>query len=211
MISSPGRARSVACALLLALLAASSASEAQIPKTVEAPYAAPPDQALLIFSRPRRRQASEVTMHIVNQAGRCVAVLDNGTQMAAPMWPGKHVLMVITGVAPPTVQLMEARLSAGKTYAVELRTRVNAKKPVAIEVLRRADQALEAFPPAIRDQVAAKPDLRRCTEWVSWKRRKIESRAHRVKAGWDEASDEYRAGRTVRRGDGWTAAEVAGQ
>ena len=209
MISPSGRARPVACALFVALLAASSVSEAQIPKTVEAPYAAPPDQALLIFSRPRRRQASEVTMHIVNQAGRCIAVLENGTQTAAPMWPGKHVLMVITGMAPPTVQLIEARLSAGKTYAVELRTRVNAKNPVAVEVLRRADQPLQAFPPAIRDRVAAKPDLRRCTEWVSWKRKKIESRAHRVKADWDEASDGFRAGRTVRRSDGWTASEVA--
>ena len=177
---------------------------------MEAPYAASPDQALLIFSRPRRRQASEVTMHVVNQAGRCIALLKNGTQMAAPMWPGKHVLMVITGMAPPTVQLMEARLSAGKTYAVELRTRVNAKNPVAIQVLRRADQPLQAFPPSIVDQVASKPDLRRCTEWVSWKRKKIESRAHRVKADWDEASDAYRAGRTVRRNDGWTAAEVTG-
>jgi hypothetical protein len=209
MISPSGRARSIACASFAALLVASSASEAQIPKTVEAPYAAPPDQALLVFSRPRRRQASEVTIHIVNQAGRCIAVLDNGTQTAAPMWPGKHVLMVITGMAPPTIQLMEARLSAGKTYAVKLRTRVNAKNPVAVEVLRRADQPLEAFPPAIRDRVASKPDLRRCSEWVSWKRKKIESRAYRVKADWDEASDAYRAGRTGRRGDGWTAAEVA--
>ncbi|MGB7475915.1 MAG: hypothetical protein WBM26_06860, partial [Polyangiales bacterium] len=69
----PGLARPVVGALLLALLGVSSASEAQIPKTVQAPYAAPPDQALLVFSRPRRRQASEVTMHIVNQAGRCIA------------------------------------------------------------------------------------------------------------------------------------------
>ena len=203
-----GRARPLVVTLFMALLAASSVSQAQIPKTVEAPYAAPPDQALLVFSRPRRRQASEVTMHIVNQAGRCIAVLDNDSQMAAPMWPGKHMLMVITGMAPPTVQLMEARLSAGKTYVVNLRTRVNAKNPVAIKVLRRADQALEAFPPAIRDEVPAKRDLRGCTEWVSWKRKKIESRAHRVKVDWDEASDEHRATLTVRRGDGWTAAEV---
>ncbi len=205
-----GRARPVVGALLIALLGASSASEAQIPKTVEAPYAAPPDQALLVFSRPRRRQASEVRMQVVNQGGRCIAVLDNGWQAAAPLWPGKHMLMVITGTAPPTVQLMEVRLSAGKTYVVHLRTRVNAKRPVAIKVLRRADQPLEAFPPAIRDRVAAKPDLRGCTEWVSWKRGKIESRAHRAKVDWDKAGDEHRATHTVHRNDGWTAAEVRG-
>lgn len=204
----PGRARPVFGALLIALLGASSASEAQIPKTVEAPYAAPPDQALLVFSRPRRRQASEVTMHIVNQAGRCIAVLNDGWQMAAPMWPGKHMLMVITGTAPPTVQLMEVRLSAGKTYVVNLRTRVNAKRPVDINVLRRAGQPLEAFPPAVRDRVSAKPDLRRCTEWVSWKRGKIESRAVRAKVDWDKASDEHRAANTVHRNDGWAATEV---
>ncbi len=204
----PRRARPAIGALLLALLTTGSRSEAQIPKTVEAPYAAPPDQALLVFSRPRRRQASEVTMHIVNQAGRCIAVLGNGWQMAASIWPGKHMLMVVTGTAPPTVQLMEVRLSAGKTYVVALRTRVNAKNPVAIQVLRRADQRLEAFPPAVRDRVPAKPDLRRCTEWVSWKRGKIEPRAHRVKVDWDRASDEHRATHTVHRNDGWTAAEI---
>jgi hypothetical protein len=202
------RARPLIGTLLLALLMASSTSEAQIQKTIEAPYAAPPDQALLVFSRPRRRQASEVTMHIVNQAGRCIAVLDNDWQMAAPMWPGKHMLMVITGTAPPTVQLMEVRLSAGKTYVVVLRTRMNAKSPVAIKVLRRADQPLEAFPPAVRDRIPAKPDLRRCTEWVSWKRGKIESRAQRAKVGWDKAGDEHRAAHTVHRNDGWTAAEI---
>ncbi|NNE17555.1 MAG: hypothetical protein HKN10_03660 [Myxococcales bacterium] len=203
-----GRARPVFGTLFLALLVASSVSEAQIPKTVEAPYVAPPEQALLIFSRPRRRQASEVTVHIVNQAGRCIAVLDNGWQMAAPMWPGKHMLMVITGTAPPTVQLMEVRLSAGKTYVVGLRTRVNVKSPVAIKVLRPADQPLEAFPPAVRERISANPDLRKCTEWVSWKRGKIESRAQRVKVDWDRASDEHRATHTVHRNDGWPASEV---
>ncbi|MDH3655914.1 MAG: hypothetical protein OEN21_16750, partial [Myxococcales bacterium] len=189
----PGLARPLIGTLLLALLGASSTSEAQIPKTVQAPYAAPADQALLVFSRPRRRQASEVTMRVVNQAGRCIAVLDNDWLMAAPMWPGKHMLMVITGTAPPTVQLMEVRLSAGRTYVIDLRTRVNAKSPVAIQVLRRADQPLEAFPPAIRDRVPTKPDLRRCTEWVSWKRGKIESRARRVKVDWDKGGGEQRA------------------
>jgi len=124
------------------------------------------------------------------------------------MWPGKHMLMVNTGTAPPTVQLMEVRLSAGKTYVVVLRTRVNAKRPVAIKVLRRADQPLEAFPPAVRDRVPAKPDLRRCTEWISWKRGKIESRAQRVKVDWDRAGHEHRATHTVHRNDGWIAAEV---
>lgn len=207
------RAPSVHAVLLLALLAlltGGSASEAQIPKAVDEPYVAPADQALLVFSRPRRRQASEVTMRIVNQAGRCIASLGNDWQMAAPMWPGKHMLMVVTGTAPPTVQLLEARVSAGKTYVVNLRTRVNAKSPVDVNVLRRAEQPLEAFPPAVRERIAAKPDLRKCTEWVSWKRRKIQARAQRVRVDWDKASDEHRAAHTVHRNDGWTATEVRG-
>ncbi|TNF64380.1 MAG: hypothetical protein EP303_01220 [Deltaproteobacteria bacterium] len=96
------RARGALGVLVASLLATATPAGAQIPKTVETPYAAPSDQALLVFSRPRRRQASETTYRIVNQAGRCIAVLNNGWQMAAPMWPGKHMLMVITGTAPPT-------------------------------------------------------------------------------------------------------------
>jgi hypothetical protein len=204
------RAREALGVWVAALLATAAPAGAQIPKRVESPYAAPSDQALLVFSRPRRRQASETTYQIVNQAGRCIAVLNNGWQMAAPMWPGKHMLMVITGTAPPTIQLLQAKLSGGKTYVVNLRSRVNVKSPVAIEVVRRSEQPLEAFPPAVRELVPNKPDLRQCTEWVSWKRSKIEPRAEQAKLKWDEASEEHRNQHTVRRNDGWTAAEVRG-
>ena len=204
------RAREALGVLVASLLATATPAGAQIPKTVETPYAAPSDQALLVFSRPRRRQASETTYRIVNQAGRCIAVLNNGWQMAAPMWPGKHMLMVITGTAPPTIQLMQVKLSGGKTYVVNLRSRVNVKSPVAIEVVRRSEQPLEAFPPAVRELVPNKPDLRQCTEWVSWKRSKIEPRAEQAKLKWDEASEEHRNQHTVRRNDGWTALEVRG-
>jgi len=208
MKNRPMRALDALRVLLVALLVMSPSAHAQIPKAVEAPYAAPSGQALLVFSRPRRRQASETPFQIVDQAGRCIAVLNNGWQMAAPMWPGKHMVMVITGTAPPTIQLMQANLSAGKTYVVNLRSRVNVKSPVAIEVVRRSDQPLEAFPPAIREAVMAKPDLRQCTEWVSWKRAKIETRAEQAKRKWDEASEEHRGAHTVHRNDGWTAVEV---
>jgi hypothetical protein len=141
----PTRARHTIAPLLIALWIA-PATEAQIPKTVKSPYVAPADQALLVFSRPRRRQASETAYRIVTQAGRCAAVLYNGRQTASPMWPGKHMLMVITGTAPPTIQLMQANLSAGKTYVVNLRSRVNMKSPVEIEVVRRSAQPLESEP-----------------------------------------------------------------
>ena len=194
--------------LAIALLLPASSTGAQIPKTVESPYAAPSDQALVVFSRPRRRQASETTFRIVSQAGRCLAVLNDGWQMAAPMWPGKHMVMVITGTAPPTIQLVQLKLSGGKTYVVNLRSRVNMKSPVKIEVVRRSGQPLEAFPATVRELAPAKPDLRQCTEWVSWKRSKIEPRAEQAKGKWDEDTDEHRDAHTVRRNDGWTAAEV---
>jgi hypothetical protein len=210
VVSLSRRAGRAAAVTLGAVLALSSGAGAQIPKTVEHPYVAPSDQALVVFSRPRRRQASEVEVRVVNQGGRCLALLKNDWHMAAPMWPGKHMLMLVTGTAPPTVQLMQVRLSAGKTYVVKLRARVNSKNPIEIEVVRRADQPLEAFPPEVRALVPAKPDLRKCTEWVSWKSGKIESRAERVKHDWDQATDERLQEHTVRRNDGWTAAEVRG-
>jgi len=194
--------------LAIALLLPAPAADAQIPKTVESPYTPPSDQALVVFSRPRRRQPSELVYRIVSQAGRCVAVLANGWQMAAPMWPGKHMLMIITGTAPPTIQLVQLNLSAAKTYVVSLGPRVNVKSPVEVEVVRRSAQPLEAFPAAVRDLAPAKPNLRQCTEWVSWKRSKIEPRAEQAKRKWDENTDEHRDAHTVRRNDGWTALEV---
>lgn len=200
-----GRALGV---LFASWLVSGSIAAAQIPKTQSSPYVAPSDQALLVFSRPRRRQASDVTYRIVTEAGRCIAVLEDGWQMAAPLSPGTHMLMVITGTTPPTIQLLQAKLSAGKTYVVRLSARVSVKSPVKISIVRRSDQPLEAFPSAVRDLLPAKPDLRRCTEWVSWKRAKIGARALQAKQKWDEASDEHRDSHTVRRNDGWTAAEV---
>lgn len=211
MLLRPLEIRSLLGALLIACLSIAAPVDAQIERTVTEPYAAPKDQALLVLSRPRRKQASETGIRIVNKAGRCIARLENGWRVAVPLWPGKHTLLIVTGMAPPTVQLFEARLSAGKTYVVELRTRVNVKSPVEVNVVRRSDQPLEQFPQAIREQGPFKEDLRTCTEWVSWKLSKIEPKAEIAKRKWDDADDAFRAEHTVRRNDGWTATEVAGK
>lgn len=198
-----------ACVVAVAL-AAGTPTRADIPKTNRAPYAAPADQALLVLRRPRRRQASEATVRVVDEGGRCIAVLENDWQVTAPLWPGKHMLMVITGTAPPVVQLLHARVSGGKTYVVDLHMRVNVKSPVGIEVVRRSNQPLEAFPSSVRERGPFAPDLRKCTEWVSWKRPKIGAKASDAKRRWDEATEEYRDEHTVHRNDGWRADEVAG-
>lgn len=192
-----------------ALLAIGSPTGAQIPKTEESPYTAPSDQGLVVFTRPRRRQASETGIRVLTQSGRCIARLENDWQMATPLWPGKHMLILLTGTAPPVVQLLQVKVSAGKTYVVNLRTRVNVKRPVEVQILRRSEQALEAFPAAVRERMPSRTDLRQCSEWVSWKRSKIEPKAEIAKGDWDEASDGFRNAHTVRRNDGWTAAEVA--
>lgn len=183
---------------------------ADIPKTEKQPYAAPRDQALLVFKRPRQRQASETDFRIVDQGGRCLAMLRNDWQVAVPVWPGKQMLLIITGTTPPTVQLIEAKVSGGKTYVVELRARVNVKRPVDIEVIRRADQPLEAFPPEVREKSPFQEDLRKCTEWVSWKRPRIEPKAEMAKSEWDDAGEERRAAHTIRRNDGWRVDEIYG-
>jgi len=197
--------------LLIACLAVADPARAEVEKVVEEPYAAPQGQALLVFSRPRRKQPSETEFRIVDQGGRCIAFLRNGWQVAVPMWPGKRMLLVVTGTAPPTVQLLQVKLNAGKTYVVELRARVNVKSPVQVDVIRRSDQPLEQFPPAIKEQSPFKQELRSCTEWESWKRRKIEPRAEVAKTKWDDGDDAFRSEHTVRRNDGWMASEVAGK
>ena len=195
----------VACGLLFGAHA-----HAQVPKTEPRPYAAPPGKALLVFNRPRKRQAEETEIRIVDQAGRCLGLVHNGWQIAAPVSPGKQMLLVVTGTAPPAVQLLFAKLSGGKTYLVELRTRVNVKSPTAITVVRRDDQPLEAFPKTVKEQSPFTSDLRKCTEWVSWKRARLEPKAEVAKRKWDEAADGARAEHTIHRNDGWTEAEIYG-
>lgn len=194
--------------MAIALLAAPVRGVAEVPKTADTPYAAPPGQALLVFVRPRNRQASETDFRIVDQGGKCIGLLENGWQVTASMWPGKHMLMVVTGAAPPTVQLLRAKLSGGKTYIVQLRPRVNVKSPVRVEVVRREDRPLEAFPSDVKERSPFQPDLRECTEWVFWKRDKIARRGAAAKRKWDESSEARRELLTVDRSDGWTADEV---
>lgn len=201
----------LATLLFVACLALpSAASEAQVPQTEPRPYAAPSGKSLLVFSRPRKRQAEETEIRIIDQAGRCLGLLKNGWQIAAAVYPGTQMLMVVTGTVQPTVQLVRAKMSGGKTYVVELRPRVNVKSPVEINVVRREDQPLQAFPKAILEQSPFNSDLRKCTEWVSWKRRRIEPKAEIAKNKWDDADDDFRNEHTVRRNDGWTEAEVYG-
>lgn len=196
--------------MLIACLVPCPAASAQAPTAVEDPYVAPHDRALLVLARPRQRQSSETELRVVNQAGGCLGLLRNGWQVAVPMWPGRHMLMVVTGTAPPTVQLLEVKVSAGKTYVVKLRTRVNVKSPVDIQIVRRSDQPLEQFPQDIKAIAPFEQDLRSCTEWVSWKRSKLEAKAQAAKAKWDDADEALRDELTVRRNDGWTSAEVTG-
>jgi hypothetical protein len=201
-------ARSLAGISALCVLALGTPASAQIAKADNTPYAAPKDQALVVFTRPRRNQASETEFRIVTQAGRCIALLENGMNAAAELWPGTHMLMVVTGTAPPTVQLFQAKLSARKTYVIKLRARVNVKSPVEIEPIRRADQAMEAFPEELLAQRPFRQELRKCTEWVSWKRTKIEPRAEIAKQKWDDAPPETRDEVTVHRKDGWSADQI---
>jgi hypothetical protein len=185
-------------------------ARAEIPKTNERPYAAPSGQALLVFNRPRRRQASEADFRVIDQAGRCLGLIENGWQVAAPIWPGTQMLLIVTGTTPPTVQLLHTKLTAGRTYLVELRARVNAKSPIQIEVIRRKDQPLEAFPTSVKERSPFQADLRKCTEWVLWKRAKLEPKAEIAKNKWDEADDAHREAHTIGRSDGWTEAEIYG-
>lgn len=211
MLARPRKTLSVLGVLLIACFALATPVRAQVERTVEEPYSPPNDQALLVLSRPRRKQASETEFRIVDQAGRCIALLRNGWHVAVPMWPGKRMLLVVTGTAPPTVQLLQVKLSAGKTYIVEFRARVNVKSPVQIDVIRRADQPLEQFPPAIKEQRPFKQELRSCTEWVSWKRGKIEPKAEVAMTKWDDGDDAFRSEHTIRRNDGWTVDEITGK
>ena len=188
----------------------SGLSEAQVQKTDTHPYAAPPGKSLLVFNRPRKRQAEETEIRVIDQTGRCLGMLKNGWQIAGAVYPGTQMLLVVTGTAQPTVQLLRAKLSGGKTYVVNLRPQVNVKRPLDITVVRRADQPLKAFPKTILEQSPFKSDLRKCTEWVSWKRKRIEPKAEAAKRAWDDADADFLDDHTIRRNDGWTEAEVYG-
>ena len=67
----------------LCMIALALPASAQIPKADNTPYAAPKDKALVVFTRPRHRQASETEFRIVTHAGRCLAMLVeiDGTEM----------------------------------------------------------------------------------------------------------------------------------
>ena len=204
------RAFAYTCLFVACSTVVSPPTRAQVPKTDPRPYAAPAAKSLLVFNRPRKRQAEETDVRIVDQAGRCLGMLKNGWQVSAAVYPGTQMLLVVTGTAPPAVQLIRAKLTGGKTYVVEVGARVSTKNPADIQVVRREDQPLQTFPKAILERSPFESDLRKCTEWVSWKRARIEPKAELAKRKWDDADKEFVEQHTIHRNDGWTAAEVYG-
>lgn len=187
---------------------ASLPSKADIPKTAAtSPYVAPEGKALVVFVRPRKRLAEEVTYSVVDARGRCIAVLRNDWKVVAPLGPGRQRLMVITGVAQPQVQLLKVKAEAGRTYVVKLRPRVNARNPIEMTVLRRTTQPLELFPGSVVQTNPFRPDLADCTAWVAARRSKLATKASRARAVWNE-DEAMRQRQTIQPADGWTRAEV---
>lgn len=196
----------------LAILAVgASASKADIPKTpTKSPYVAPEGEALLVFVRERKRLASEVIYSIVDERGRCIASVANDWKVVAAVKPGTQMLMVVTGVAQPQVQLLKVKAAAGKTYVVKMRPRVNTKSPVELTILRRSTEPLEMFPASIHETGPFKPNLEECTAWVAKRQAKLATKAAQAKEAWKAGDNELRASQTIRTADGWTGDEVAG-
>ena len=183
-------------------------SKADIPKTpATSPYVAPEDHALIVFVRPRKRLAEEVMYSVVDERGRCIAVLGNDWKVVGQLRPGRQRLMVITGVAQPQVQLLKVKAEAGRTYVVKLRPRVNARNPVEMTVVRRPEQPLELFPASVVQTNPFRPDLADCTAWVAARRSKLASKASRARTVWNE-DEAMRQRQTIQPADGWTREEV---
>ncbi|MEM7435390.1 MAG: hypothetical protein AAF436_09590 [Myxococcota bacterium] len=194
--------------LLVALVAGAFVlplARADLPQTQpSSPYIAGPDEALLVFVRPRKRLAEEVLYSVVNARGECIAVLGNDWKVVAPIRGGKETLMVVSGVAQPQVQLLEVRALQGRTYVIQMRPRLNRKAPVDLTILRREEQPLEAFPATVLTSNPFRPNLAECSAFVSDKRRKLSEKAAAAKKAWNE-DQALRERQTVVPGDGWPA------
>jgi hypothetical protein len=195
----------------LASLAAAAPAVADLPKTAgKSAYVAPEGKALLVFVRERKRLASEVVYSIVNERGRCIASVANDWKVVAAVEPGAQMLMVVSGVVQPRVQLLKVNARAGRTYVVNMRPRVNAKNPVKLNIVRRSAQPLEMFPASIRETRPFKPGLDECTEWVASRQSKLAGKAAQAKAAWHAEDEEFRASHTIGGADGWSGDQVTG-
>lgn len=196
---------------LVVLAAAAPAVEADLPKPPgETQYIAPPGKALVVFVRQRKRLASEVIYSIVNERGQCIASVANDWKVVARVEPGTQMLMVVTGVAQPQVQLLKVKADPGKTYVVKMRPRVNAKNPVELTILRRSTEPLEMFPAAVRETSPFRPNLEECTAWVATRQSKLATKATQAKEAWSSKDKAFRESRTIRGADGWSGDEVTG-
>lgn len=183
-------------------------ARADAPATQErSPYVAPEGRALLVLVRPRKRLAEEVPFSVLDERGECVGILGNDWKIALPLRPGPQTLMLVTGVAQPQVQLLRVKPTAGKTYVVRLRPRVDRKAPIEIVVVRKRDQPLEAFPGSILESSPFRPDLDGCTAWARSRRSKLAKKAANAKREWN-ADEGLRESQTVRAGDGWAADDI---
>ena len=109
--------------------------------------------------------------------------------------------------------IIRADLAAGRTYVI----RIHAKSGVwgwsiITEPALRESSAFAESPQWIRDTKLDSPNLeKRAAQWegkVNTKRKNKSVAAS--EAAWENATDEWRAARTINKNDGRTAAEAAG-
>ncbi|MGB5811585.1 MAG: hypothetical protein WBG86_13695 [Polyangiales bacterium] len=194
--------------LLCFFLVASSVAQADFPTTPKAsPYVAPEGRALLVFDRPRKRLSEELVFSIVNERGECVGVLGNGWKIVVPVRPSTQTLLIVTGVAQPQVQLLKVKPTAGNTYVIRMRPRVDRKAPVELTIVRKGDQPLEAFPGSILESSPFRPNLDDCSAWVRSRRSKLTDKASAARREWN-SDEELRSSQTVQRVDGWTERDI---
>lgn len=191
--------------LLGSLLLAGCASNPMAPVADQAVQAPSPDMAQVVFMRDAYTGKAIVSSlyDVTDGQTRFIGVMANGTKIAHPTTPGKHIFMVVSEAA----DFMEADLVAGKTYYALVTPRMGLWKarfslwPISNE----PDAAHSLKSNNFKDWVEDTDLVTNSPKSLAWYQRvkaSVEKKRAEYWPVWQEKSAEAIAERTLKPTDG---------
>ncbi len=186
-------------------VAASGVRHAAANEKSRSDFIPPDDQALLVFIQ-NLREDREMTFLVFEANRQCVAEVGGGQAKVVPMDPGVYTLY---GAGYGT-ERFELHLEAGRTYFVRLHTVQRAfNRKSKVTPVRRGTESYMLLRTwldgahvthASDDSCRGKP--------LRERKKRTARRVVEGDADWSEGGEIYRAERTLREQDGFTASEL---
>lgn len=185
----------------IALRAAGAHADAS-PGASGSPFAAPADKARVVLIRERMWNRSS-KYRVIDGSSRCLSAVAGKRHAVFDLSPGSHELYVIVPTTRTQAELLKLRVSAGRTYVIDLASQALRKRNVEAQTVRPNTEEARLVAGGMKRTKRYEPDLGRCDEWLVRKADELPRKLEHARQQWNTADENYRESHTLRAEDGF--------